>query len=172
MNIKTKKCTSCGSTKFLARGKDKCLKCLTGKAGNAAISIGIDVGTQTGYAVWDIETKGFKEIQTMKIHQALDSVLEYHRLYGERLFVRFEDARLRKWFGNSGREKLQGAGSIKRDSVIWEDFLKDNQINHEPVAPKDNSTKLSKEQFEKITKYTGRTSEHARDAAMLVFKFK
>ena len=122
--------------------------------------------------MWNKDTKGFEEILTLKIHQALDSVLEYHMTYGERLFVRFEDARLRKWFGNSGREKLQGAGSIKRDSVIWEDFLKDNLINHEAVAPKNNSTKLSKEQFEKITKYKGRTSEHARDAAMLVFKYK
>ena len=167
-----KTCSNCGTSKFLARGRDKCLNCLTKKGGGASIVIGIDVGAKTGYAVWNIETQDFEEIQTLKIHQALDSVLEYHKLYGDRLFVRFEDARLRKWFGDSGREKLQGAGSIKRDSVIWEDFLKDNQINHEAVAPKNNSTKLSKEQFEKITKYTGRTSEHARDAGMLVFKYK
>lgn len=167
-----KECTSCGSTEFLARGKDKCLNCLTKKGGGATIVIGIDVGTKTGYAVWNKDTKDFEELQTLKIHQALDSVLEYHKLYGDKLYVRFEDARLRKWFGTSGREKLQGAGSIKRDSVIWEDFLKDNQINHEAVAPKNNSTKLSNEQFEKITKYKGRTSEHARDAAMLVFKYK
>lgn len=170
--MKDRECVECGTTKFLARGKDKCLNCLTKKGGEASIVIGIDVGTKTGYAVWNKDTKGFEEILTLKIHQALDSVLEYHMTYGERLFVRFEDARLRKWFGNSGREKLQGAGSIKRDSVIWEDFLKDNLINYEAVAPKNNSTKLSKEQFEKITKYKGRTSEHARDAAMLVFKYK
>ncbi len=170
--MKDRKCEECGTTKFLARGKDKCLNCLTKKGGEASIVIGIDVGTKTGYAVWNKDTQGFEEIQTLKIHQALDSVLEYHKLYGDKLYVRFEDARLRKWFGNSGREKLQGAGSIKRDSVIWEDFLKDNLINYEAVAPKNNSTKLSKEQFEKITKYKGRTSEHARDAAMLVFKYK
>lgn len=136
------------------------------------LAIGIDTGTQTGYAVWNIETKGFEEIQTLKIHQALDSVLEYHQLYGDKLLVRFEDARLRKWFGKAGREKLQGAGSIKRDAVIWQDFLNDNLIKHEAVAPKNNTTKIKSELFQKITKYKGRTSEHARDAAMLVFKFK
>ena len=136
------------------------------------LAIGIDTGTQTGYAVWNIQTKGFEEIQTLKIHQALDSVLEYHQLYGDKLLVRFEDARLRKWFGKAGREKLQGAGSIKRDAVIWQDFLNDNLIKHEAVAPKNNTTKIKSELFQKITKYKGRTSEHARDAAMLVFKYK
>ena len=167
-----RECSICGSTQFLARGHDKCLNCLTGKNGNAAIAVGLDTGTSTGYAEWYVEENKFGIIKTFKIHQALDMVLELHRTYGDRLVVLFEDARLRKWFGNSGREKLQGAGSIKRDAVIWQDFLRDNQINHEAVAPKNNKTKLDKEQFEKITKYKGRTSEHARDAAMLVFKYK
>lgn len=136
------------------------------------LAIGIDTGTQTGYAVWNIETKGFEEIQTLKIHQALDSVLEYHKLYGDKLLVRFEDARLRKWYGRATNAKLQGVGSVKRDAKIWEDFLKDNLINYEAVHPKNIRTKLKSERFQRITKYKGRTSEHARDAAMLVFKFK
>lgn len=167
-----RKCTSCGSTEFLARGKDKCLKCLTGKTGNAEMVIGLDTGTSTGYAEWFVKTQKFGTIATFKIHQAMDMVLELHKLYGESLLIRYEDARLRKWFGNSGREKLQGAGSIKRDAVIWQDFLKDNLIRNEAVAPRDNKTKLDKEQFAKITKYTKSTSQHARDAAMLVFKYR
>ena len=67
---KKKECISCGSTEFLARGKDKCLSCLTKKGGGASIVIGIDVGTKTGYAVWNKDTKGFEEILTLKIHQA------------------------------------------------------------------------------------------------------
>jgi len=167
-----KQCTSCGTTKFLARGHDKCLNCLTGKNGNTAIVVGIDTGTSTGYAEWHVKEKKFGTITTLKIHQALELVLELHKMYGERLRVLYEDARLRKWFGNTGREKLQGAGSIKRDAVIWQDFLHDNQINHEAVAPKNVATKLDAKQFARITKYTNSTSQHARDAAMLVFGYK
>lgn len=136
------------------------------------IVVGIDVGLYTGFAVWRIKEQDFLEISTLKIHQAMDCVLELHRIYGGDLFVRFEDARKRKWFGSSGREKLQGAGSVKRDSTIWEDFLKDNLINYEAVAPANNITKLSPEAFKKITKYSKRTSKHSRDAAMLVYKYK
>ena len=136
------------------------------------IVIGIDVGTNTGFAVWSNLENEFKDISTLKIHQALEEVIGYHQIYGDDLLVRFEDARKRKWFGNTGREKLQGAGSVKRDSSIWEDFLKDNKIRHEAVAPSNNTTKLSKEQFQKMTKYNGSTSVHGRDAACLVFKYK
>ena len=86
------------------------------------------------------------------------------------MFVRIEDARQRRWLGNKGREALQGAGSIKRDATIWEDFLTDKKIPFEMVAPSRNSTKLSAEVFKRLTGWQGRTSEHSRDAAMLVFK--
>ena len=131
------------------------------------IYIGIDTGTHTGVAIWDSKDRCFKNIQTVAIDEAFEIVLFYRDNYG--VFVKFEDARLRKWYGNSGREKLQGAGSIKRDCVIWEDFLKRKGIQYEAVAPKNNTTKLSKEAFKNITKYKGKTSEHSRDAAMLVF---
>lgn len=136
------------------------------------IVIGIDVGANTGFAVWSNLENEFKDISTLKIHQAFEKVIGYHQIYGDDLFVRFEDARKRKWFGNTGREKLQGAGSVKRDSSIWEDFLKDNGIRYEAVAPARNKTKLSKEQFQRMTKYKGNTSVHGRDAACLVFKYK
>jgi hypothetical protein len=48
-------------------------------------------------------------------------------------------------------------------------FLKDLGVPFEMVAPKGGKTKLSVQTFQKITGYTQRTSEHARDAAMLVY---
>ena len=39
---------------------------------------------------------------------------------GHEIKLRIEDARLRKWYGNAGREELQGAGSVNRDASIWE----------------------------------------------------
>lgn len=136
------------------------------------IVIGIDTGVNTGYAVWSNIKNKLIEVETLMIHQAMDGVLEYHKLYGKDLLVRFEDARQRKWYGDSGREKLQGAGSVKRDAKIWEDFLTDNLINHEAVAPSRNTTKVNAGTFKAITKWDKRTSEHGRDAAMLCFKHK
>lgn len=129
--------------------------------------IGIDVGTNTGVAVWDKSEKRFVEIQTTSILKAMEIVKKYEKI--DIVQVRLEDARKRTWFGDSGPERLQGAGSVKRDCVIWEEFLNDRKIPYMLIAPKNNNTKLSSESFKKITGYSGRTNEHTRDAAMLVF---
>ena len=137
--------------------------------------IGIDTGVNTGLAVWDAKEKKFVLVDTMMIHQAI-GYIEWHLaldgivLNKNNTFYLVEDARKRKWFGNSGKEKAQGAGSIKRDAKIWEDFLTDNGYNFEMVAPKDNTTKLDEAFFKKLTGWDKRTSKHSRDAAMLVFK--
>ena len=134
------------------------------------IYIGIDTGVHTGYAEWDSVNKRFNTIETIGICTAFDYVLKLRDIYStSSICVRFEDARQRKWFGNADREQLQGAGSIKRDCSIWEEFLTGKSIPFNAIPPQRNITKLSKESFSKITGYNGRTSEHARDAAMLVF---
>lgn len=139
------------------------------------IYIGIDTGVNTGLAVWDAVKKRFTQVHTLKIHTAFNVV---EKVIWESLSihmtatVRVEDARLRKWFGEQvGREQLQGAGSIKRDAKIWEDFLTDLGCEFEMVAPKNNRTKVNAKSFEQMTGWQERTSEHSRDAAMLVFGF-
>ena len=141
------------------------------------IWIGIDTGTNTGIAVWDASVRRFTEITSLPIHAALEKVKNLARFYSFRnlgVTVVFEDARLRKWYGHNtakkDRAKLQGAGSVKRDSVIWEDALTDWGIPFVKKAPKDNLTKLPGDTFRRITGWTGRTNEHGRDAAMLVFE--
>jgi hypothetical protein len=133
------------------------------------IVIGIDSGVETGFAVWNKAERCLLQVCSLKIHQAMDRVLETHRLNPGNLIVRVEDARKRKWFGNAGREQLQGAGSIKRDAVIWEDFLTDHKIPFEMIAPKNNKTKTDADYFKRITGWQARTNNHARDAAMLCF---
>lgn len=136
----------------------------------ARYKVGIDTGTHTGFAVWDVETRSFVQIATMKMHQALLRILE---LQADIECVYFEDARLRTWYGKltakQDRARQQGAGSIKRDCNIWEEFLKDKQIKYMAIAPRNNTTKLKEQAFKNLTGWQGRTSEHARDAAMLVF---
>lgn len=128
--------------------------------------IGIDSGVNTGFSIWDRQGQKLIECYSVMIHHAFELILKYR----PECFVRVEDARLRKYI-IGGREKLQGAGSIKRDAKIWEDFLTDKNIPFEMVAPKNNRTKLDDANFKKITGFEGRTNQHARDAAMLVYGF-
>lgn len=141
------------------------------------ICIGIDPGTHTGVAVWDTRERRYLSLDTLPIHRALEKVKEmthpfWHmdKLYHEDILVVFEDARQRTWFGKGDvSAKMQGAGSVKRDCSIWEDFCKDYGINFMAKPPVRGGTKVSADYFKVITRWQGRTSEHARDAAMLVF---
>lgn len=132
--------------------------------------IGIDTGKHTGFAVWDTEKRQLDFVDTIPIHEALLRIWSQRHANVE---VYFEDARQRKWYGTrtakEDRNKLQGAGSVKRDSTIWEDALNDWGIPFHAVAPKHNTTKMTAEFFRALTGWKGRTSEHSRDAAMLVF---
>lgn len=134
------------------------------------IYIGIDTGVNTGVAVWNSVAKQFVSIETLQIHRALGVVSDYVTKWQPgQVMVRVEDARQRKWFGNSGKEVLQGVGSVKRDAVIWEDYLKDIECRFDMVAPKNNKTKMNSKQFAQMTGWDEKTNEHNRDAAMLVF---
>ena len=141
--------------------------------------IGIDTGTHTGVAICvKTETGRNMRLTTLPIHKAIKLVADESRKH-QSTIVRFEDARKRKWFGANAYAKQQGAGSVKRDAVIWEDFLKDLKkecaregriLDFEAVAPKDNLTKMSPQYFNSIFGIDAKTSEHSRDAAGLVLR--
>ena len=139
------------------------------------VHIGIDPGVKTGYAAWDCATRKFASVQTLQIHQAMEYVLQHHRA-GTLAMVSFEDARQRTWFGgaDSRQQKYgagirEGVGSVKRDCSIWADFLDFHMIDFLAVKPQAGATKWDAETFKRITGWTERTSEHARDAGLLVF---
>lgn len=135
--------------------------------------IGIDCGVNTGICVWNSEDKIIRHISTVRIHEAMERVKFWHNTNPGKVFVRVEDARKRTWVPwqkneKEERGKREGAGSVKRDAIIWEDYLEFLKVPYEMVAPKNNKTKVDHSYFKKLTKYSGSTSEHARDAAMLV----
>ena len=144
------------------------------------ILIGIDTGVHTGFAVaFDHGAGGeLQRVESLSITQAMQCVLEYedeHDLKDITLYI--EDARLRTWFGamdarqaKSGAGVREGVGSVKRDAQIWEDWCKEQGINFKLIHPAANATKKKVEDFTRMTGWTGRTNEHGRDAAMLVFK--
>jgi len=132
-------------------------------------AIGIDPGTKTGLAVYSIDEMGFTAISTLTIVEAIDVVRELYEQHKGNLYIVIEDARQRKWYGARSNAKLQGAGSIKRDCKIWEEFTDKLELASVIFqAPKRGTTKVSAAYFKRLTGWKGRTSEHARDAAMLV----
>ena len=134
--------------------------------------IGIDTGVNTGYAVAEDKGNGGEifEVRSLTITQAMSRTLEFVVHYGkENVCLFIEDARQRTWF-TGGREKAQGVGSVKRDAQIWEDWCKEQGLNYLMIHPAANATKTKADVFKKRTGWIERTNEHARDAAMLVFK--
>ncbi len=136
------------------------------------IRVGIDCGVKTGFAV---AVNGvLTRVETLTITQAMEKVKVLHT-QDTGLVVRIEDARLRTWFGSadarqakSGAGVREGVGSVKRDCSIWEQFCIEQGIKYELVHPAANMTKTKSDYFNRITGWIGRTSEHSRDAGMLV----
>lgn len=136
---------------------------------------GIDPGKHTGVAMYD--GVQLVEVATVPVHRALQMVasfVEVAQANGIPVRVVFEDARKRRWLPKERnvseyRGRLMGAGSVERDCTIWEDFLKDLGVDFIAQAPRAGMTKLSPESFARLTGWKGRTSNHARDAAMLVY---
>jgi len=156
-----------------------------------AIYIGIDPGEHTGLAVWDSATRSFRVVATLAIHKAMKEVEKWAHSpelawlrAGEKVHVVCEDARQRTWFApernnSEYRGKLMGAGAAKRDARIWEEFLqdadvalpwsKDTGLTFQMHKPQKGGTKWPSGTFSQVTHYTGLTSEHSRDAALLVY---
>lgn len=137
------------------------------------IYIGIDPGEHTGVAVWDAREGKFLSLETLPIHRAIGEVGFIAEIHKGNVLVVFEDARLRRWFPPEKTEKeyrgkLMGAGAAKRDAKIWEEFLTDYGIPFTAHKPQAGGTKWDKEYWQKVTGWTGRSSEHSRDAALLV----
>ena len=138
--------------------------------------IGIDPGENTGIAI--VRDGVLAECHTLPLHRALGLVRKEWESAGTyaRFLVVFEDARQRRWFPRERsqaeyRGHLMGAGAAKRDAKIWEEFLSDLRIPFEAHKPQPGLTKWSADYWAKVTGYTGRTSNHARDAALLVFGY-
>jgi len=130
--------------------------------------IGIDPGVKTGFAVYNRLTKEFITLKTGSIIEIM-SLINNFKSSGYDFKIYFEDARQRKWFGSKGREALQGAGSIKRDCKIWQEFCEFYNHKFEMIPPSGNKTKMDADSFKRLTGHQERTNEHSRDAGMLVF---
>lgn len=133
--------------------------------------VGIDTGVKTGFAVSNNGT--ITDVSTETIITAQARIFELLDILGrDELVVCIEDARQRTWVApNIGRERLQGIGSVKRDCGIWQEFCEYHNIRHLLIAPANIATKLPAKKFKQITGWDKRTSEHGRDAGMMIDKY-
>ncbi len=135
------------------------------------IIIGIDPGVKTGIALFDPELHKLT-LLTMKIHQAFDEIARMNNAFPIEVVI--ENPNLWTHFSKSknAHKRLQGAGSIKRDYSAWVDFLNAHKILFRSVRPdkQRNALAVDKETFKRITDYQDRSSEHARCAALLVWR--
>jgi hypothetical protein len=131
------------------------------------IFIGIDTGTNTGYAVYNSATKLLSDLQTLPIHRAMFLVHELANTNIGNVRVYVEDARQVRF--KTSPEKAQGAGYVKAHTQIWEAFLTDYSIPFEMLRPNKKTTKMDAGLFKRTTLWEGRTNTHSRDAAMIVW---
>lgn len=131
--------------------------------------------TNTGYLprnqrrVWHFPVE---DLTTVDIFDCMKELHFWQELTKNSLRVYIEDPNLnRPTFLRKGQslramQKIsQNVGSNKRDANLLIDFCKKHDIDCQPVRPV--RKKLCQEDFERLTNYTKRTSQHARDAAML-----
>ena len=129
-------------------------------------AIGVDPGTHTGLSFYDLRTKKLQSVETDGIISAMETALNY----SDTAVLVVEDARTR----GGSKETMLGAGSIRRDCSIWQEFA---DYYNMPIfwkatpRGKVRTTKLTAEQFKALTGWGARTSNHARDAAMLVYGY-
>lgn len=139
-----------------------------------SLIVGIDPGVTTGVAVWDRTARVLTTVGSMTICAAMEFVKSLHKGVGVEVW--FEDAKQRKWLGDaderqrrSGAGIREGVGSVKRDCSIWREFCDLHKIPYKAVKPASGATKWTAEQFALRTKWQGRTNNHGRDAACIVW---
>lgn len=73
--------------------------------------------------------------------------------------------------GQRNPQRIKGVGSVERDAKLWIEYAEHYDIPYRTVKP-GRYRKIDAETFRKWTGWTGRTSEHARAAAMMIWNGK
>ena len=136
---------------------------------NLPLIIGIDPGTTVGVAVWDMQERRLVEMFESDMFVAHKYILDLKTRH--EVFVVLEDARLMVTKRRAdSTSRLQGAGSIKRDAVLWCSWLELERIPFIRRAPGQTLKKAAgRDYFQKLTGIETKTTEdHMRDAYMMV----
>lgn len=130
--------------------------------------IGVDPGVNTGYAVWRTATQRFDVVTSAKACVVETWIAGY--LPGD-IHVVVEDTRKLRLPGRlQQRDAYKGLGSVHRDMQRWEEWLEHHgfRFTMAGLSPKPFRTGDDK-WFKRVTDFEGRTNEHGRAAAGLVY---
>ena len=143
--------------------------------------VGIDPGVKTGFAVWDRDGKRLLSVETA------DFWTVFFRIYGapilrpESTLIVVEVAhhapvfRERKAKGqneNHAARLAQNVGQVMREAKLLAEGLRRlgyEVVEQKPLGKAKNAAD-DRTQFERLTGWTERTSQHARDAARMVYQ--
>jgi hypothetical protein len=132
---------------------------------------GIDPGVSTGLAEWDTVARALVRVETTSIVRAIFELRDRVTRGDAPALVMIEDARKARTGRSAATygqvQRLQGVGSVKRDCTVWFEALEALAVPYSGRAPSNTKTKAPV--FQALTGWKGRTSNHARDAAMRVY---
>lgn len=136
------------------------------------ILIGIDPGKNTGFALFDPVDRSLT-LQTLSLHKGFFEVLRLRNYFNIEVVI--ENPNLWTHFSpndKTAKARLKGVGSVMRDYSAWTEFFEDYGIPYKGVRPDKtrNGYATDTKLFQKITGYNSRCTEHARVAAMLVWR--
>jgi len=140
--------------------------------------IGIDGGVNTGFAVYDRNSRKLVEIKTYSFWEAieaLESWMDDCGISGIEVWIEDVEAHSPTFYrgakGSAVQNRIsQSVGRNKRDCQLLKEWLERKGVVFYSIPPtKQSMTKLNAETFKTYTGWNERTSQHGRDAAMLVF---
>lgn len=129
--------------------------------------VGIDPGANTGVALYDRASKTILEAKTLDFWRAFDFVCAFSK---DEIAVIVEDPGLNRptfrEHGNAYRENIsQKVGGNKAEARLMIEGLR--RMGYLVRTVKPNTAKWTIDQVKRNTGYTGKTSEHSRDAIKL-----
>jgi len=130
--------------------------------------IGIDPGKDTGFAVYDTDEKAFVLCKKYSFWEAIEK-LAYYKTFGFLAYVELPKTK-HVWHSGAKNQNAKNrtavnVGSVIREAELIVEWLEREEVEHKTVAPKG---KVNDAVFRKLTGWPGRTSQHARDAGMLL----
>lgn len=136
-----------------------------------SLILGIDPGAHTGVATYvggqltDLETVGPHQIERLIRGRAPARVV-------------FEDSRMQSHTWTSSASKAAAAkmarnvGQVDAWCYLITAICAELGIAAHGISPAGKGAKLDAKQFASVTGWTGKSNEHARDAAMVAWKYR
>lgn len=136
--------------------------------------IGIDGGTKTGVAVWDIPQNKLVDLFTSSFWNAYDTIIErfdpaetlivVEWLNAGALYARTFNA------SRAGRDKFAAnVGSVRRETALLAEGFERAFFTVERRTIPNRAPKWTPEHLTRVIGYEERSSAHARDALRVIF---